>query len=301
MNLPDNPKEFYSLIPTDIQKNLEFRIELHKLLATDKKAQAVYIQLCKEYLPIIFSTTFFTYNPQSKPGFRNVPFILRPAQVDAVLTLNQCIDEGRDVGINKSRKQGASEICAKVFIAKCLLEEDSHFILGSRKKELVDCQGDRTTLFGKCDNAINCLPGWWKELCGYDAKHCRKDMQLVIPETNGSIQGETTNESFSAGSRATAVCLDEFGRVEPAVANAIEGSVHDVSNCIIYSSTHWYGAGHPFNQCINKETTERIDLYWYSNPEENYGLYKNPEPGIVELVDADWWLEKYPEIKNYAN
>jgi len=301
IKLPDSAEQFYSIIPENLQQNIEFRIELHKMLSTDTKAQQVYMNLCRQYLPIFFSTTAWTYNPQELPGYRNVPFILRPAQIPAVLTLNNCINKGKDVGINKTRKQGASELCAKVFTAKCLLEKESHFILGSRKKELVDNAGDPTTLMGKCDNVLECLPTWWKLLCGYDEKNCRKDMQLRIPVTMSSIQGETTNESFSAGSRATAICLDEFGRVDKSVAEAIEGSIHDVANCVIYSSTHWLGPGHSFNQALKKDTVEVVTLKWWMNPVENEGLYKTPEPGIVELIDKEYWLNKYPELTQYAD
>ena len=297
----NTPEGFFKSIPTNIQENIEFRIELHKLLAVDKKAQQIYLELCRRYYPIFFSSTAWTLNPQKKPGERNQPFILRPAQIPAVERLNWCIDNEKDAGLNKSRKKGASELCCKLFTAKALLEPDSHFIIGSRKKELVDNFGDPYTLFAKVDNVFNCLPSWWKELSGYDQKNCRKDMNLVIPATNSSFSGETTNENFGAGSRGTSLLLDEFGRVDYALAESIEGSVHDVSNCVIYSSTHWLGPGHTFNKCIHKESTEFIELLWYTNPEENLGLYTTPEPGVVEILDVDYYKENYPELMEYTN
>jgi len=299
MKIPDNPTDFYAIIPTGVQENIQFRIDLHQLLTGDDKFQEVFLTMCREYLPIWFSTVAWTLNPQKPPGERNQPFIPRPAQIPAICTLDKCIIEGRDVGIDKTRKQGASEICCKVFAAKCLLEPNAHFILGSRKKELVDNFGDPYTLFAKVDNVVECLPSWWKLRCGYNPKNNRKDMNIVIPETCSSMTGETTNESFSAGSRATALLLDEFGRVEYSVAEAIEGSVHDVCNCIIYSSTHWLGINHTFNKCLQKPTTEVIKLLWYDNPEESKGLYKTPEPGIVEIVDIDYYTKYYPELLEY--
>jgi len=267
------------------------------MLSTDKEAQQVYLELCRRYYPIFFSSTAWTLNPQKPPGERNQPFILRPVQIPCIERLNWCIDNKRDAGLNKSRKQGASELCCKLFTAKGLLEPDSHFIIGSRKKELVDNFGDPYTLFAKIDNVFDCLPPWWKELTGYDPKTCRKDMNLVIPCSNSSFSGETTNENFSAGSRGTGLLLDEFGRVDYSMAESIEGSVHDVADCVIYSSTHWLGPGHPFNKCINKETTELIQLLWFDNPEEREGLYKTPEPGIVEIVDVDYYKKHYPELE----
>ena len=260
----------------------------------------MYLELCRQYYPIFFSSTAWTLNPQKRPGERNQPFILRPAQIPAIERLNWCIDNKKDAGLNKSRKQGASELCCKLFAAKGLLEPDSHFIIGSRKKELVDNFGDPYTLFAKVDNVFNCLPSWWLSLCGYDPKSCRKDMNLTIPATNSSYSGETTNENFSAGSRGTALLLDEFGRVDYSMAESIEGSVHDVADCVIYSSTHWLGPGHTFNKCINKESTERIDLLWYDNPCEAQGLYNTEEPGEVTLIDVEYYTERWPEILDYA-
>ena len=297
----DSPKGFYNAIPTGIKENIQFRIELHKLISTDKKLQKIFLELCRMYYPIVFSSTFWTLNPQKPPGKRNQPFILRPKQIPAVEELNWCIDNKKDAGLNKSRKQGASEICCKLFAAKGLLEPESHFIIGSRKKELVDNYGDPYTLFAKVDNVFDCLPTWWLELTGYDPKTCRKDMNLVIPSTNSSYAGETTNENFSAGSRGTAILLDEFGRVDLGLAESIEGSVHDVADCVIYSSTHFLGPNHTFNRCLQKETTELIELYWYDNPEERSGIYTTPEPGKIEIQDKDYYTDKMLKNALYLN
>ena len=293
IKIPDTAKEFYTLIPTGLKENIEWRISLHKMLSVDKGAQQVYLQMCRDYIPIFFSSAAWTYNPWTR---FNYPFILRPAQIPAVETLDWGIETGHDVGINKSREEGASEISCKLFAAKVLLHEYVNFIIGSRKKELVDNFGDYYTLYAKIDNVFDCLPTWWKELSGYDPKNNRKDMLLTIPQNSSSIVGETTNESFSAGSRATALLLDEFGRVDAATATAIEGSVHDVAPCIIYSSTHWLGAGHCFNQCLSKATTEVVELLWYNNPTKNEGLYTSPEHGYIKLLDADWYRKKYPKV-----
>lgn len=302
MKIPDNPIDFFKMIPTDIGENLKFRIELNKLCSVDEKFQEVFLEMCRAYIPIFFSAIAWTLNPQKSPAERNQPFILRPAQIPAVEKLDWCIRHKKDAGLNKSRKQGASEICCKLFGGRALLDELSHFIIGSRKKELVDNYGDSYTLFAKIDNVFDCLPSWWLKRCGYDRKNNRKDMVLTIPENSSAIVGETTNENFSAGSRGTGLLLDEFGRVEKSVADSIEGSVHDVADCVIYSSTHWLGVNHTFNRCLNKPTTERIDLMWYDNPTgEANGLYETPEPGKVKIIDVNYYKLNYPEILDYVN
>jgi len=301
MKLPDNPKAFYDLIPTDIQENLKFRIRLHNLLAKDKGLQDFYLGLCLEYFPILFSSCFWTYNPQKPPGERNQPFILRPKQIETVNVLDWCVKNENDFAINKSRKEGASEIIVKYFVGYALLNEDTHFILGSRTKELVDNIGDPTTLFAKADYTLNSLPSWLKKRIRYNPKTDRKDMQLKIRATNSSLSGSTTNESFSAGSRATALLLDENGRIWPLnLAESIEGSVHDISNCVIYNSTHWFGENHPFNKAIHRKSTKVVTLFWWENPEKAKFLYSTPEPGVVELLDVERYKENYPELFDYA-
>ena len=289
IKLPETAIEFFNLIPTDPKENIEFRAEFLSECAVDEGLRKVYFKFCQDYKPIIFNTAFFTFDPQNRV---NYPFILWPHQIPAVETLDKCIQEGKNVGINKTRKQGASEICCKLFVANCLLYEFNNFIVGSRKEDLVDNMGDQTTLFAKVDNALDCLPTWWQQLVGYDKKRNRKKMVVEIPATSSAIIGETTNESFSAGSRATAMLLDEFGRVDTSIAKSIDGSVKDVSNCIIYSSTHWLGPNHTFNKALQRPTTDVVSLMWYDNPRERKGLYKTEKPGEYELIDKSYYQGK---------
>ncbi|KKK76266.1 hypothetical protein LCGC14_2865390, partial [marine sediment metagenome] len=279
-------------IPTDLRENIEFRVKLHGYLATDQKAQDAFLGMCRTYIPIAFNTSFFTYDPRRSPKERNQPFNLRPNQVRAIEDLVECIDTGCNVGINKNRGEGASEVCVKTFMGKCLLEELSHFIVGSRVEELVDKSGDLYTLFAKADSIMTYLPSWWKKQCGYDPKNDRTHRLIRIPYNNSRFTGVTTNESFNAGSRGTGILLDEFGRVDHAVAKAIEGSVHDVSPCVVYSSTHWLGQNHPFNLALQRDSVKNISLMWYDNPTENMGLYDTPEPGQYKIIDEDYYKDK---------
>jgi hypothetical protein len=168
-------------------------------------------------------------------------------------------------------------------------------MVGSRKEDLVDGQGDPYTLFAKIDFAFKTLPLWMKP---YTDSIKRKEMQITVEATGSVIRGETTNESFSAGRRATAMFLDEFGRVDPRVAESIEGSVHDVTGCVIYGSTHWFGDNHAFAKALRKPTTKVVALPWWDNPNKRQGLYKSPDYDVIEIVDKEYYLSNYPEIFN---
>lgn len=298
-----NPKDFFAKIPTGIVENIKFRESFHKLAKQSKELQKWFLDCCREYAPIAFNALFCTLNPQKPPGERMRPFILRPKQIGAVEVLDWCIKNGHDCGINKARKEGATELVSKMYALHCILYKKSNFIVGSRKKELVDKFGDDYTIFAKIDNAFQYLPSWlgFDYLGESNDRIYRKDMLIRVNETGSAITGETTNENFSAGGRATSMLLDEFGRIEKYIADSIEGTIHDVTDCVIYNSTHWLGIGHTFNQVLAKPTTRVIVLDWHTNPEKSVGLYESPKPGAVILVDEYYYEQNYPGLLKYAN
>jgi len=295
MNLTtfDSPEALYTSIPTNLAENLEYRKVLHSLLDKDTGLQKLFLNLCLADPKIWFNAVVWTCDPRQRPGLRNWPFILRkPRQEKVVDTLKHCIDDGIDMGINKSRDEGATEIVTK-FLALYALIPDSYFVVGSRNKDLVDCGGDPFTLFAKIDYAYNLPYKWFKPI--QDSVD-RKDMQRTIGYSGSVIKGETTNESFAAGRRATAMFLDEFGRVEPRPAQSIEGSIHDVTDCVIYGSTHWYGEHHAFNEALQKKSTIVVELPWYDNPVKAKGLYTSPDYNVIKILDRAYYEREYPNV-----
>jgi hypothetical protein len=291
----DSPESFFASIPRELKQNIQFRKVLHEILEKDTSLQKLFLQMMLAEPRIFFNAVTWTVNPRMPAGKRNFPFILRPKQEEVVRVLHDCIINQNDMGINKSRDEGATEIVTKMFALMSLIPE-SYFIVGSRNQELVDSRGDPYTLMAKIDYAFETMPPWMKAVIEYIPMTDRKEMQLILPKVNSVIKGETTNESFSAGRRATAIFLDEFGRVEPRVAESIEGSVHDVSGCVIYGSTHWFGENHPFNKALKKSTTKVVNLLWFDNPVKAAGLYKSPDYDVIEIVDKAYYLEQYPQI-----
>lgn len=286
-------ENFIKSIPRDVEGNKRFREKLDVLCKSNIGYRKQFLDLCSKSSQCFYDLCMWAYNPLETPERRILPFILRPKQIVAVNEMDWCIDNQHDFGIEKTRYEGATEL-VKLFVKRCIFDKDCVFIVGSLKKEDVDNRPDTTTIFAKVDNAIQMLPKW------FSVKYERKDMQIYFPDTNSIIIGETTNENFSASRRATAVFLDEFGRLPPRIAELVEGAVRDVSGCIIYCSTHWHGLNHPFNLALQKETTKKSTLFWYENPEKTKGLYTSPELNIVEIIDENFYKEHYSELLKYA-
>jgi len=286
------PDAFFQSIPTDIVENLHWRMDLHTILEKDKGMQAAFLNMLYEKPQIAFNACYFTYNPRNKPGKRNLPFILRPAQYEAIDKLKDAIDNGHDLLVDKSRDEGATEIVSKLFALYFTIVPESSFLTGSRKEEYVDgatslngsrVGGSPRCIFHKILYAFATSPVWMRP--NVDKKHMH-----IMNLTNGSIiDGEATNENFGAGDRRTAILLDEFGRVDHKLAQNIRESVADVSDCVLYNSTHFYGRGHPFARLRFSGKCGVVVLPWYKNPEKTHGLYKSPDLDEVEVYDESYY------------
>lgn len=309
----NTPEDFFRSIPQDPYENISYRVRLHEDLAKDKVKQKDFLQLGWADPKIIFNTCLWVFDAQdlTQP---NKPFILWPHQepvVDAmhrnILAANrpENMNEMYNLAINKSRKEGASEIICKLFFVHWLMMPQMQFLMGSRKEELVDSgvvisgnrvSGDHKTLMYKVCYALVTLPLWMRP--NFEKKH-----KFLENADNGScIAGEATNENFGAGDRRHAILVDELGRMDPRIAMSIVDTVADTSNCVIYNSTHSleYGIGHPFNKLITQQygKIDVLELPWWKNPTKNNGLYLSPDYDMIEIKDIDWYRNRCPEVFN---
>jgi hypothetical protein len=296
----DTPESFFDSVPKNLVENIEYRINLHSKLVSDKEMQKVFLELCWADKRIMFDTCFWTYNPRKETGKRNIPFILRPQQEKVITTLDECIRTGFSCGIEKSREEGATELICKLFAAYWLMSPEFQALVGSRKAEFVDkgveivngkVVGLHKTLMHKICYAIVNLPEWMKP------KLIKTYMMLQNMDNDSVISGEATNENFGAGDRQTAILVDEHGRMDYNMADSIIDSIKDTSDCIIYNSTHWYGTDHPFNRLLRQQygDIKVIKLPWWQNPEKNFGLYRSPAYDTLEIKDVDFYRGYFPE------
>ena len=257
--------------------------------------------MCLANPVIFFDTCLWTYNPRNEPGFRNLPFILRPQQEVAVMELKKAIETGYDLLFDKSRDEGATEIIIKTYLLYFLLCPESSFLVGSRKEDYVDgatsidiekerVTGSPRSIFHKALYGLAHLPYWMKP------KILKTHCHIENLENGSIIDGEATNENFGAGDRRTSVMLDEFGRVDHRIAQSIRETISDTTDCTIYNSTHFYGRGHPFGRLRFSGKIKVVVLPWYKNPVKAKGLYKSPDLNVLEIHDLDYYKQLYPKV-----
>ena len=295
------PEGFFKAIPENVEENIQYRCNLHDVLSKDRGMQRAYLELCWSDIRIMFNSAFWVYDTQDERGFRNKPFVLWPHQKIVVKNIHDSIIEQKDLAIDKSRKEGATEIICKTFAGHFILNPESNFLVGSRKAEYVDkgvevvngkLRGLHKTLMHKVCYALINLPAWMRPAI------LKTYMLLQNLDNDSAISGEATNENFGAGDRQNAILIDEYGRMDHAMAVNIIDSVHDTSDCVIVNSTHFWGPQHPYNQLLTQRygKIQVAKLPWWNNPTKNKGLYLSPDYDVVEIEDIDYYREKCPDI-----
>lgn len=300
------PEGFFKAIPENVEENIQYRMNLHDLLSKDEGMQRAYLELCWADIRIMFNSCFWVYDTQDERGFRNKPFILWPHQKKVVKDIHESILIQEDLAVDKSRKEGATEIICKTFAGHFIMNPESNFLVGSRKAEYVDkgveiingkLRGLHKTLMHKVCYALVNLPAWLRP------NVVKTYMMLQNLDNDSVISGEATNENFGAGDRQNAILIDEYGRMDHAMAVNIIDSVHDTSDCVIVNSTHFWGPQHPYNQLLTQRygKIKVVKLPWWENPTKNRGLYISPDYDVTQISDLDYYRKICPEIFSKIN
>jgi len=294
----DSPESFLKIIPTGLRENIQFRMDLHSLIATDVGLQKVFLEMCFQKPEIYFNTCCFTYDPRQPRGYVNRPFILRPAQSEAIAELKSGIDNGQNKLVDKSREEGATELIIKLFALYWKVCPQEAFLIGSRAAEFVDAGvevskgqliGVHKCLMHKLVYAIIHWPKWMQP------NFLKTYMRTENLDNGSVIYGQSCNENFGAGDRCRAVMVDEHGRMEHRIAASIIDNLPDVTKCVIYNSTHFYGMGHPYAKLLSSTQIDVVVLPWERNPEKNEGIYRSPSYDVIEIRDIDYYKNICPE------
>jgi hypothetical protein len=191
--------------------------------------------------PVIFIDEFcYTFNPKQHPF--HLPFKLFDFQKSYVRELQESIDVGKDLFVEKCREMGVTYTTLAVLLWYWFNVPGSNFLLGSRKEDYVDnrsgSKGEGSnkeeSLFGKLDYIMSRLPDVMLPK-GFNPKKHFTFMSLVNPENGNIISGESSNPNFSRGGRFKAIFLDEFAFWDE--STSVWGSTADTSNSRIVVTT----------------------------------------------------------------
>jgi hypothetical protein len=246
----------------------------------------------------------FEPRPKKLPSGRDmpiiIPFIPWSHQEPLIKQMFENLGE-RDMGMEKSRGEGASWITLMMFLNRWLFVPMSTFGLVSRTELAVDNAEDPDSLMWKLDWELTKLPLWMAGTAGVDYQRNRAQHSLKNLRNMSSIIGGSATGDFARGGRKTAIMMDELAAFPAGDDQAVMDSTQHVTECRIVISTP-QGRANKYAEIMQSDSDIlKLILDWKDNETRNRGLYRVvdgvPYPIDVERYgdipdnykDAKWW------------
>lgn len=219
-----------------------------------------------------FNHWIWTYDPRGMSfGLpANIPFVLRPKQVELVDWLLERESTQTHGLIEKSRDEGMSYVVLGFFLHRWLFVGGFAGGVGSRKEELVDKKGDPKTLLHKFRDMFSKMPDWMKPKKFVEKIHDNY-MRIINPDNGATITGEA-GDNIGRGGRTTMYFLDEWAFVER--QEAVDAAISQNTNVHIKGSTP-NGIGDRFHQDRFSGRYAVFTMPWRANPDKNWTVEYN--------------------------
>ncbi len=259
---------------------------MKEVLKGGNKAKVLDYALCVEDINHWLNNYVWIFEPRSKT--KDAPFIADKFQLDLLQEIITAIKQGYDLRIEKSRDMRATWTVLIAFLYLWQFHKMT-FLVGSRKAEEVDKLNDMDTLLPKIRFMLKRQPKWIlpKE---FDVDIHAGSMNIVNPETNGSISGESNNANFGTGGRKNAIFFDEFSKWE-FTDNQAWVSAGANTPCRIAVSTPYFKNNRFYT--LLKEKIKNISLHWSLDPLKMAGSYVDNLTGKLTSPWYEMQKERY--------
>lgn len=235
-----------------------------------------------------------TKDPRGQPT--EWPLVPFDAQIQLYRKVDEAVEGGTDLSIEKSRKMAATWTVLLKFLHSWLFKENQYFTVSGKREDDVDAKGDPDTLFFKMRYVIKNLPDWMRpELGSSDDRR----MHLKNPETGSSIDGKPSTGAIGRSGRRKAMFFDEHPIWE--TGGEAWTAAGDTTPCRISCGTAM-GRNNKYYELVKSDHTPTFTIYWANHPEYSKGLYTVDEDGNVNILkglgtDADG--NKITHVRHY--
>lgn len=256
----------------EIIEEMKRRYYYRMLIEQNELSREAEIYRCKSNPAHWFNHWVWTYDPRGMPfGLpANIPFVLRPGQVELVDWLIERESTQTHGLIEKSRDEGMSYVVLGFYLHRWLFVEGFAGGVGSRKEDLVDKKGDPKTLLHKFRDMFSKLPDWMKPK-GFVEKVHDNYMRIINPDNGATVTGEA-GDNIGRGGRTTMYFLDEWAFVER--QEAVDAAISQNTNVHIKGSTP-NGIGDKFHQDRFSGRYAVFTMAWRDNPDKNWQVEFN--------------------------
>lgn len=256
----------------DVVTEMTRRYYYKAVIEQNEKSKQAELEKCRNDPIHWFNHWIWTYDPRGMSfGLpANIPFVLRPKQVELVQWLLERENTQTHGLIEKSRDEGMSYVVLGFYLHRWLFVEGFAGGVGSRKEELVDKKGDPKTLLHKFRDMFSKMPDWMKPK-GFVEKVHDNYMRIINPDNGATITGEA-GDNIGRGGRTTMYFLDEWAFVER--QEAVDAAISQNTNVHIKGSTP-NGIGDRFHQDRFSGRYAVFTMPWRANPDKNWTVTYN--------------------------
>ncbi|MFX5825438.1 terminase [Acinetobacter baumannii] len=256
----------------DVVFEMTRRYYYKAVIEQNEKSKQAELEKCRNDPIHWFNHWIWTYDPRGMSfGLpANIPFVLRPKQVELVQWLLERENTQTHGLIEKSRDEGMSYVVLGFYLHRWLFVEGFAGGVGSRKEELVDKKGDPKTLLHKFRDMFSKMPDWMKPK-GFVEKVHDNYMRIINPDNGATITGEA-GDNIGRGGRTTMYFLDEWAFVER--QEAVDAAISQNTNVHIKGSTP-NGIGDRFHQDRFSGRYSVFTMPWRTNPDKNWTVNYN--------------------------
>jgi hypothetical protein len=291
VSLLDSAAELLSP-PTQCEANLRYRAKLVNSTLAEPAIIPDLLALSSKDIAWTFNTLFWTKNPRVAPSEQ--PFCLYPHELDLLNQLDEHLQAGKDLLIDKTRDMGVTWSVLGWLLWHWRFDSSFNAIVGSRLEDLIDEKGNLDTHFERFRWLLRRMPEWWLPHQFDEAKHLNMAfserrhipfMRLLRPDNDNTIVGEAVTEDFSRQGRYNVAFLDEF-----AACDAAEGAwtaTADSAPMRVPVSTP-KGLGNKFAQLRRSGTIDVLSLHWSRHPDKAQGLYCDTHQAKPALITCAW-------------
>lgn len=260
---------WYAKVPKGELENLQWRVDVLRQGAESRRTRDWLRAACADDTHFFFNGFLWTFDPRLR-GHRNLPLVTFPIQDAAIERIENSIEYGRDIQIEKSRDLGASVICTGVFFKRWCFGRDESYMMFGRDEDEVDKPGYPGCLFWKIDWNIRHVPGWLLPE-GFEYSKHRRKFVLESPETNTTINGEAMVPDGGVGDRKRAILIDEFSRIQ--YADDLDLGTADATDCRIFNFTA-FGENNAADRMRRSGVVRKVVMHWTMDPRKNKKLYR---------------------------
>lgn len=274
----------------DHNENLMWRISLRQQARKDPVYRKALLSACREDVLFFFNSFAWVYEPRDMFDAsgamlpKKLPFLTWPHQDKAIRDLEKNLGV-QDIGIEKSRAQGASWVVMTQFLHAWLFLDRQAFGVVSKTELDADNPDNPDSLMWKADNQLLWLPKWMIPE-GFNPNIHRSFTKHVLtnPRTHSTIAGFACTGNVGSGGRKRAFLMDEFAKHPRGPDKESLDSTQQVTKCRIFLSSPFGQTGAYYDVMHDNSSMVKIILDWNDNPTQNRGLYTvvDDKPQLLE-------------------